>query len=223
MDGEMLNEKEEALRKIYSEWQVGIKYKQDPNFSDMFCMGVPNDFLTNGKPLIMYVGQECLRGEKYKTQGWVREYQEEIMQKKKDNRCFWKFYLALSEKGYNVIWNNLNKFHNSDSRYLDEASAITLNTPYGAENLSVIQREINELKPQIIVFAVGNNKRYVKSLAAAFSVSEDTLMSCVPVKKQPVHEISKALGLENIKVFWCYHPAYLNRSKNFENVIDWIK
>lgn len=223
MSEENLNVKEEALIKIYNEWEIGKAYEQNPNFSPMFRMGYPTDFLENEKPLIMYVGQECLRCNEEKSQVWVRGYQEEEIHKNKDHRPFWIFYLDLYKMGYNVIWNNLNKFHLANTTYLDEDSAVILNKSYGTDNLSIIQREIIETQPTAIVFAIGNKQRYIKSLAASFSKSEDVLSPYRPTKEQPINEISAVLGLKNKKVFWCYHPAYLNRSKNYEKAIQFIK
>lgn len=69
-----LNRVELALKEIYDGWQFGSE-KENNGYSAMFRMGFPNEYMTSDKPLLMYVGQEDLNGDTYKTQEWVRKYQ----------------------------------------------------------------------------------------------------------------------------------------------------
>ena len=94
----------------------------------------------------MYVGQECLDCTPTKTQDWVRKYQ--IVQRtrkpndeidRKTNRSpFWNLYRRLCECGYDVVWNNLDKFHPLNAQRLLKKDGICFNQPYGKEMQSVL-------------------------------------------------------------------------------------
>lgn len=220
-----LNKVECELKNIYDDWSLGNKTENDPQYSSMFRMGFPDEFLNNDKPLLMYVGQECLHCNKEKTQVWIREYQNVQRTKKRittdwfdngTNRSpFWNFYRRMSNLGFNVLWNNLDKFHPIDNQRLSWEDGVRLNSPYGNDNLSVLQREIELLKPKVVVFVIGNGK-YTASLASAFSVSEEELKKYEPNSQEFVAEISNVLGLKNIVALWTYHPAHLQWAKNIE-------
>lgn len=231
-----LNAMEIKLKEIYDNWELGREYESDDGYSCMFRMGFPDDFLVNGKPLIMYVGQECLGCDSKKTQSWIRLYQTVQLTKTKiettefsestNKSPFWNFYRSLSlnenERKYNMLWNNLDKFHPSTKQQLDSSYAQKLNRPYGNDKLSVLQREIQLVKPDVIVLVIGKGK-YTESLASAFSVDTSVLRQYEPTIEKPLNEISKFLNLEQCKVFWTYHPAYLQRKSMYRSVMDQIK
>lgn len=227
-----LNKVECELKNIYDGWSLGNKTENDPRYSSMFRMGFPDEYINNGKPLLMYVGQECLHCNKEKTQAWIREYQNVQRTKKRittdwfdngTNRSpFWNFYRRMSALGFNVLWNNLDKFHPTDSQRLSCEDGVRLNSPYDNDNLSVLQREIELLKPQAVVFVIGNGK-YTASLASSFSVSEEELKKYEPNSQEFVSEISSVLGLQNTIAFWTYHPAFLQRSGKYREVIAIIE
>ena len=108
-----LNKIETRLTAIYDTWELGIAREYSSNYSAMFSMGFPDEFITNEKPLMMYVGQECLNCHQDKTQEWVRRYQTVQLTKQKivfnnevlSTNCspFWHFYRKLSTLGYNVV------------------------------------------------------------------------------------------------------------------------
>ncbi len=224
-----LNSVELALKEIYDGWQLGNECENN-GYSAMFRMGFPDEYIDSDRPLLMYVGQECLHGNKEKTQQWIRDYQ--IVQRTKTfnseinegtrNSPFWNFYRRLCDDGYNVLWNNLDKFHPENKQRLSWEQGIRFNSPYGEDKLSVLQREIKELKPKVVVLVVGN-KKYTASLASAFSVSEEELKKYEPNTTRYLSEISSVLGLENISVLWTYHPAYLQRKKLYCAVLQAIK
>ena len=68
-----LNSIELALKEIYDGWQLGNE-KENNGYSAMFRMGFPDEYIDSDRPLLMYVGQEDLNGDEYKTQEWVRKY-----------------------------------------------------------------------------------------------------------------------------------------------------
>ena len=231
-----LNTIEIELRKIYDQWETGNEYEAKDEHSKMFRIGFPEEYLSNGKPMIMYVGQEVRDGESSKNwsnnkkkgegkdQQWVRRYTElqlydiPMEGDKKNNSAFWSFARALKNNNYNVLWNNLDKFHTPGPGRIDKRESPKLNTPYGQENLSILQREIAVLKPDIIVFAIGSQERYVLSFAAAMGVEIAKLWPYKPTLSDPVQEITEELQLSGTRVFWCYHPAYLRR-KHLENCV----
>lgn len=229
---ESLNKVEIALREIYDHWELGVAKEKERNYSAMFRMGFPDEFIHNGKPLVMYVGQECRKAEPYKDQIWVRKYQNVQLYKKTIEGFgekvrpspFWNFYRRLAGLNSNVIWNNLDKFHPTNKPRLDKDEAVSINEPYlqGGETLSILQREIALLKPDVIVLAIGKDK-YTHSLASAFGIDASKLYEFEPTIENPVHEISDVLNLSDCKVFWTYHPQFLQRKKKYFEVLSVIE
>lgn len=228
----ILNKIEIELKNLYDSWNLGNTTEHSPNYSSMFRMGFPEEYIDSKKPLLMYVGQECLRCGEEKTQVWVREYQNVQRTKNRittdwfdfgtNNSPFWNFYRQLSALGYNSLWNNLDKFHPLDAQRLSWEDGVKFNSPYGDDNLSILQREIKLLKPKVVIFSIGNGK-YTSSLSAAFSVDETELKKFAPTVDEPVKDISNLLKIPNTIAIWTYHPAYLQRSKNYNNALLCIK
>lgn len=219
-----LNCVELALKEIYDGWQLGNE-KENNGYSAMFRMGFPDEYIDSSRPLLMFVGQEDLNGDSYKTQEWVRKYQivqktenNDILPEEKVNHSpFWDFYRKLCDIGYNGLWNNLDKFLYADHEtHLSTVDAAKQSAAYGLDRLSVLQREINLLKPSIVMFAIGPREKYRSSLASAFSVNEKALRKYKPTIKKCVNDISAVLGLENAIALWTYHPNYLRR-RGLEN------
>ena len=228
----ILNKIEIELKNLYDSWNLGNTTEHSPNYSSMFRMGFPEEYIDSKKPLLMYVGQECLRCGEEKTQVWVREYQNVQRTKNRittdwfdfgtNNSPFWNFYRQLSALGYNSLWNNLDKFHPANAQRLSWEEGIKFNSSYGDDKLSILQREIELLKPKVIVFVVGNGK-YTASLASAFSLSEEELKQYEPNSQEYVSEISDVLGLENTIALWTYHPAFLQRSGKYREALSIIE
>lgn len=224
-----LNRIEKDLKNIYDKWNLGNE-KENDGYSTMFRMGFPDEYINSDKPLMMYVGQECLECTSVKTQSWIRKYQIVQRTKKPDyeiNRKtnkspFWNFYRRLFEIGYDVVWNNLDKFHPLDAQRLSKEEGINFNQPYGSENKSVLQREISLLKPKVIILAIGNGK-YTASLASAFSLNIEELSKYEPSHNSLTSDISHLIGIEGTKVLWTYHPNHLQLSKNYRKALNEIK
>ena len=222
-----LNHVEMALKEIYDGWQFGNE-KENNGYSAMFRMGFPDEYINSDRPLLMYVGQEDLNGNKGKSQEWVRNYQ--TIQRTENNGIdpdekvryspFWELYRTFCDMGYNSLWNNLDKLLKVEigktdltTKPLSKEDAIELNATYGEDKLSVLQREINLLKPKVVVFAIGPREKYRKSLASAFSIDASSLYAHRPTRQNCVHDISAVLGLKDTIVLWTYHPNYLSRGK----------
>ena len=229
---ERINEVEIALREIYDNWMLGIAKENDNQHSAMFRMGFPDEFIHSCKPLLMFVGQECREAAPYKDQIWVRKYQNVQLHKQTidgfneqiQSFPFWNFYRRLAGLGFNVIWNNLDKFHPANEPRLKKDEAVSINEPYlqGGENLSILQREIALLKPDVILLAIGKEK-YTYSLASAFGIEVSKLFEFEPTIENPIHEISNVLNLNDCKVFWTYHPQFLQRKKKYFEVLSAIE
>lgn len=220
------NKVELALKEIYDGWQLGNE-KENNGYSAMFRMGFPEEYIDSDRPLLMYVGQECLDCDSEKTQVWIRKYQivqrtktpNEEINRKTNRSPFWNFYRRLCERGYDVVWNNLDKFHPLDAQRLSAEDGIKFNQPFGKEMQSVLQKEIALLKPKIIIFVIGSGK-YIESLATAFSLDKESLSKYKPNTISLVNDISHFFGLKGIKVLWTYHPAYLQRIKAYNNALQ---
>ena len=63
----MKNRVETELKEIYDHWPRGLEFSSRDTYSRMFQVGVPDECLTERKPLIMYVGQECRDCDDYKS------------------------------------------------------------------------------------------------------------------------------------------------------------
>ncbi|MBE6986133.1 MAG: hypothetical protein E7433_01730 [Ruminococcaceae bacterium] len=218
-----LNRVELALKEIYDGWQLGNECENN-GYSAMFRMGYPDEYIDSGRPLLMYVGQEDLNGNKGKTQEWIRKYQ--TIQRAENNELdpdekvryspFWVLYRTFCDMGYNSLWNNLDKLlklAKKETKPLEREAAVAFNAPYGEEGISVLQREINLLKPKVIVFAIGPREKYRASLASAFSIDVSLLYPYRPTRQNCVNDISSLLGLKDTIVLWTYHPNYLSRGK----------
>lgn len=218
-----LNHVELALKEIYDGWRLGNE-KENNGYSAMFRMGFPDEYIDSHRPLLMYVGQEDLNGNKGKPQAWVRKYQ--TIQRTKNNDIdpkedvryspFWALYRTFCDMGYNSLWNNLDKLlkiEKDSVKLLEKEDAVAFNAPYGEDEISVLQREINLLKPKVIVFAIGPREKYRASLAAAFSIDVSLLYPYRPTRQCCVTDISSVLGLRDTVALWTYHPNYLSRGK----------
>jgi hypothetical protein len=222
-----LNRVELALKGIYDGWQFGNE-KENNGYSAMFRMGFPNEYIDSDRPLLMYVGQEDLDGKPHKTQAWVRKYQivqrtqtyNKEIDRGSNKSPFWELYRKLDDMGYNCLWDNLDKFLKADHKeHLGKEEAVAFNAPYGEDGISVLQREINLLKPKVIVFAIGPREKYRASLASAFSIDVSLLYPYRPTRQNCVNDISSLLGLKDTIVLWTYHPNYLSRGKLKDDAI----
>lgn len=233
-----LNCVELKLKEIYDEWDLGNELEKKPEYSAMFRMGFPDEFINNNKSLVMYVGQECRDCNSLKTQEWIRKFQ--TVQMKKEHvegftegvlaSPFWNFYRKIAEKGYNVLWNNLDKFHHIKElnkelkqELIKGDNAEKISAQYGEDNKSILQREIELIKPDIVLLIIGPKWKYIQSFCSAFGISDLSMMKKFkPTKSNPVSDLSEILAIPDTKVLWTYHPAYLNRINKYSDVLEMI-
>lgn len=225
-----------TLLSIQEEW---IRLIADPlvhnepneHFSKPFLFAL-SDELCLDKKLVMLVGQEARDWGEYEDnkasltsiQQWaINRYNNQFFRNKNSeeyiNSPFWSFFRKLRMHNTNICWNNLDKLH----RYTSSASKnktkplrirheLVLSQQYGPDNKSLLQREIDAVNPQAIVFLTGPN--YTSSMACVFGVNEQALIPYAPTRKNFVSKIEHITGLD-IPVFWTYHPNYLRRNAGF--------
>lgn len=229
------------LLEIQNEWlsevvEPFVVSRRNEQFSRPFHLGL-SSVAAPGKKLIMIVGQEAKDFWKYEEadktpeyiQKWCISYFDEQIHEKvpSNNSPFWRFFRSLKEKGFELCWNNIDKIHRyktvseKDVTYpLTKTQERMLSAQYRADSKSLLQREIEVVEPDAIVFVTGPH--YRASMCTAFGLPENTLDKCMPNKTNYLINIGKELGLD-IPVFWTFHPAYLNRNYGFtESVISGI-
>ena len=217
-----------------------------------FSFGVSDRYIQSDKR-IMIVGQEanghtfddkkwCLKN----WQDWAVEYLNFQVYKEPAKKYeidpnyspFWQFFRAFWDKadGYDVCWNNLDKVR----RYTlsDEGKWLERKLPYDENNTerkilnrkifdgkSLLQKEIEIVNPDCVIFAIGKKNPYYHTLCDAFfhqGNAYDMLLKNYPTLGSPVVEISKKLGLE-MPAFYTYHPNFLRIKGKFDEVVNKIK
>lgn len=208
-----------------------IKKRIGQSLSCPFYMGVSKDYEINrqNKPRVMVIGQEARHYGSWKTnrddfgykaeesQQWAIEYLQcqlkmPTIENSRFNICynkskFWNAFRALDRHGLAVCWSNVDKVYYSmgNATYkgtLTYDAERILSEQYGADCKSLLQREIEIVAPDFILFVTGPT--YYISMATAFGVSENEL-SKKPTKSNPIINISDDLRI-NIPTFWTYHP-----------------
>ncbi len=223
--------KNKALRAVQCEWMENIvnhyvEQNQNVVFSHPFFFGIPEAF--ENQPCVMIVGQEPDDFDPYsrdlnleKLQQWVidylmvqlREHGNSTKQGMKTNRSpFWRSFRLMRELGKCVCWNNIDKIHrigaDKSTQVLSLEDEEMLNHPYGEDNKSLLQREIEIIRPESVWMTVGPDRE--ADIEITFGLTRGTLQSYRPRKEQWIFEIGEELKMD-IPVYWTYHPAYLNR------------
>lgn len=216
-----------------------------------FLFGIPAGY-TESEKTVMLVGQETRNltcdYEKWSIpsmQTRVIEYTERQLAigGQKDiaynSSPFWEFARALKEKGYFPCWNNLEKVtqYDGDAEHRlkrdDEGYQWRriLNGQVSPYDQSLLQREIELAKPDIVVFAIGSKDPYWSSLAYAFDIDKYIITDHRPTFDRPCVDITRCLSLhpnephgweDMPRTYWTYHPQFLSRSGLFKRVIEKI-
>ena len=221
---------------------ISVGYNE--TFSRPFYYGI-SDRLQDDRKHIMLVGQEADQLWKFEDtektleyiQKWCVGYFDKQMWNipfaeydEVNGSAFWRFFRSLDDKGFNTSWNNLDKLHCYEitghgqnerevTKVLSDNYRRKLSSLFGEEKKSLLQREIELVKPDAIVFITG--PRYAVSMCTAFGISEDALNNFYPTKEKPCRNIDEVINMD-IPVYWTYHPGYLSRIKSIENVVEQI-
>lgn len=165
-------------------------------------------------------------------QDWAIKHTKNMLLKPK--YFFWQYIKSLTEN-FSICWNNLDKVYLGEkdkNEYLKngkltydaekvlsaryEAKGYESNSSCTTTNRSLIEREIQILSPDIVVFLVG--PYYDLSLATAFGLDRESLYEYRPSLANSVRDISNVIKLKNntgkdITVLWTYHPRSLQLYK----------
>ena len=242
-----LNEK--LIRSYQAPW-YDLCYRKvlagkEGEISCPFSVGVSKEYVSSEKTVMIF-GQEAnsltCDYEKWNLenmQAWAVAYLERQLGIETDYKIdgkrlkyngspFWDFFRAMKKSGYFPCWNDLDKVkrYKAGNEYrlkLDEEG-------YGQRKIlnakvkrakSLLQNEIELLKPDIVVFAIGPRNPYFSTLGYAFDLDEAVLSPHCPTPEKPCREISKILGLD-MPAYWTYHPNYLSRKGIFGKVLNEI-
>ncbi|MBP5199671.1 MAG: hypothetical protein J6Z82_03390 [Schwartzia sp.] len=222
--------KNKLLRDIQREWVENIadgyvKRNRDAVFSYPLFLALPES--VGQEPYIMIVGQEPDKLGRY-DDGWeldaIRQscldYLSVQLGEKNpvpklyltgNSSPFWNAFRLMRKAGKRVCWNNIDKLHrigaDGKTQRLSIQDEEALNRPYGREKKSLLQQEIEVVRPSIVWLAVGPNRE--ESIEFSFGLPKGTLREKRPQKDQWLSEIGVILKLD-MPVYWTYHPNYLN-------------
>lgn len=192
-----------------------------------FYLGLTDEYIVNSehKPRVMIIGQEArhygswVRDNKTSSfmplmsQAWAIEYLNKQLDigftgkfgVQYNKSRFWNLFRVLS-KEFAVCWNNLDKvYFGKDENYKGtltyEAEKI-LSQRYGAENKSLLEREIEIVKPDALLFVTGPS--YAISMETAFD--KNGKLSGFLNKKDGISDVTHILNVR-MPAFWTFHPA----------------
>ncbi|MGN1268945.1 MAG: hypothetical protein ACI4U0_05560 [Candidatus Aphodocola sp.] len=172
---------------------------------------------SNSKGKILYLGQEtntwCGSHENYNSARELEfEYDNYFLNDKMSNTLFWKYirevtgYHDVARKG-NITWANLFICGNKDCK----GTPVLYND---IKDLSVyyLSNVVDILNIDKIISVVGPKNPYYEAINRLASE-----LGCI-INEYPTIRIPYAYS-DNEKIFYTYHPMYLQKSKNFSNVV----
>lgn len=210
--------------------------------SHPYCMGVVNEYIDSNMR-IMIVGQEPDGLTEYyehfsqfgtqnrqiglqSAQDWSIRYQEKQLynrgNEEKNNSPFWTLFRDLVELGFVPCWNNIDNVHrivDNKTESLTIALEEILNSPYGSDQKTLLQKQIDIVNPNAIWFVTGPH--YIKTMAYGLQVKLTELEEYAPSANRLVTELNGKVG-EKIKAFWSYHPKYLNHKGARKSVCEFV-
>ncbi|SDM65297.1 hypothetical protein [Acetanaerobacterium elongatum] len=229
----------EALKKAYLEWEQEIllpfkSARDDNQYSSPFYMGYSQHYSPN-KKTIMVIGQEARDWRRIDTD-WsiddIQKHYESIIARQlfgiRNNSkflksAFWRLIRYLQGENFNVVWNNLDKLHRYDGKKsipLELEDETELNRQYGTDKKSLLEREIDIINPDHIIFVTG--PAYYKSMCTCFGIKPTSLVKYRPNNQNLCTEIDNVLNYKG-KAIWTYHPTYLSRIKAYDKCVSYIK
>lgn len=204
-----------------------------------FYFGVSQEYV-EGDCKIMIVGQETRDYGCYSDdwpmphiQKWGIDYlrrqiwksgDEDFISKHKLNRsAFWKLFRKIAQRGCVPCWNNVDKIHQSKGkgstiRLSDEQKSVFCRQ-YGENMKSLLQREVQLAKPDVVLFATGPH--YHLSMTTSVGISEGALDDKKPTPNEVCTDITDIMGL-GVPTYWSYHPSFLNRIHKMNECVDMV-
>lgn len=228
----------EQLNKYQENWLKNIfepYVQRNPNqgISYPFFTGVSDEY-ENASKKIMIVGQETRGWSQYKpdwttvdSQKWAVDYlryqlyysndaelKERLKIKKRNSSPFWGFFKAFSKENVVPCWNNIDKAQrniNEKTMPLTIDIERKLNQKLPGSDFTLFQKEIEIIKPDVIVFITGPD--YHNTMEVAMNLEENSLQGVGLTTQTGCIDISSITNL-GIPTFWTYHPRYISSSKN---------
>lgn len=176
-------------------------------------------------------------------QNWAREYLKTQLSKNKENGIaynpspFWRLFGALKED-YVLCWNDIDKVYYGKKEEAYREGTLTYKAEsflsaafeYEGKRVSLVKKEIEIARPDVVVFATGPS--YAQTMAVALDYKpyqKKKIMNKSPKREVPVIDLeSIKLDDKTVRVLWTYHPGYLTQAKYkdknlFNEAIDKIK
>lgn len=225
------------LLQMQNEWNKVVvepffEKNNNYNLSRPYYMGLSSEYINSNKR-IMIIGQETQGFGLYEDDwsmlsihewsiGYLRRQLWGIDKEKYSyNRsAFWKLFRSFEKYGYTPCWNNIDKIQrtiNNKTVSLTYELEEHFCKQYGQDNKSLIQREIEICKPNVLLFITG--PYYDFSMETSFGLEKGTLQKYRPTKDNLFSDVTDVFNL-GIKVIWTYHPTFLNRNHKIDNCIN---
>lgn len=219
------------LNKYQKEWfeeifEPYIIENPNANISYPFFTGVVEQYVKADKRILI-IGQETSGWNIYKpdwtiedSQQWSVNYLSYQLDycndaklkeqfKRKNSSPFWGFFKAFRKDGIVPCWSNVDKAQrniNGKTQGLTEDIEIAFNQKLPHTNKTLLQKEIEILKPNVIVFITG--PRYRVTMEKALALKEKALKGYEPSHDDGCIDISDIVNL-GIPTFWTYHPRHI--------------
>ena len=226
----------QKLLEIQAEWErqivepfVDANPERKNGLSRPFYFAVSDKYCVADKK-IMIVGQETHNWWKYSEeadkkclQQWSIGYLEHQLWRTGGYRfnksAFWMFFRQLQKDGFTPCWNNIDKLHryiNGQTKPLTAEQDKIFSSQYGMDSKSLLQREIELVKPDVIIFIIGPNYQCSLEHSFGLEIASKPLSQLRPTLEHPCQEITSAIKMD-IPAIWTYHPTYMNRKGMLNN------
>ncbi len=230
------------LEKIFEPY-VSENANANANISYPFFTGVSDKYMS-AKNRIMIVGQETRGWSVYKpdwpivdSQKWAIDYLDyqlhysnefdfKLKFGKRNCSQFWNFFRAFSNSGIVPCWNNIDKAQrdiNGKTMSLTINMEMELNRNLPNTNKTLFQKEVEIIKPDVIVFITG--PYYHATMECALNIEKGSLQELNLSYATGCLDITSVSRL-GIPSFWTYHPRHITNSKNplcRNDIINMIK
>ena len=226
----------QLLRELQDEWKKTILLpyaeKHPEAISNPFYYRVSNEYF-NANKRIMIIGQETNKfgvyTDNWNSQPWCVDYLRFQLWKipsdsgeKYNASPFWRMFREFNNRGIVPSWNNVDKiqqYRKGENSPLSLELESFFSQRYGNDDKSLLQREIELDKPDILLFITG--PYYCFTMATALGLKEEVLKSYRPSSQKYCVEITDLLNV-GAKAFWTYHPRYLNQIHELLPCVDEI-
>lgn len=169
------------------------------------------------KPKAMYIGQETNTwGSGEEDQDWLEDKYETFLKNGATGKDYWKFIKEIlsinkTEIYDNILWTNTLIAGKKESK----------GAPTNHENILELSSEYltylyKEFKPEYVIIVSGPTNPYYKVIKS-FLNNIDNPIDNYPTLVNPV------IVSDSGKIFWTYHPNYLNKKHRKETVSTKIK